>query len=516
MGGETLPFSFMDITEDELKALEEQYKTAVNVNVNDIVKNEEPIAEELEEFTVYNDETGQTDTIYCTYEYIDNNYTYADDLDCLVLKQNIILVISLSDYIIEENDYVEHEGFSLSNLLYNFERNSLKFHKKSTLGYQYIKELNFYYRIETYTDHLLIYNPLDSKIYINYQHLLFNGFEKDLNGQIIKYVSKEINFSNIKNYEVFKSCLDDFYKDRWDIIPINVNNYKKNENLVIHYPEINISNSRDHKHIIKDLYVIVPLHIESENFVFSGNLYGFRTYQTSDEYSSNYIHSHLNSNKILEIGKFCLGSGDINLTIRNLMNKNNFSDVLLNGFLLTLEYYLSWESLEGGPHRKLEALFNRSTEININEIRSFSLEQTLFKKCFEKINPVYLNGVIDYNFKDLENQLFEYFNTQKVYSEVQLTGYSFLVNYDADNNKYYKIRDTITTEEDIINISNIVFKNNKLIGVVKNLNNTSQNIKRVANPQCTNYVRKKFIERIGNSFFESKRDQEIRKTYSID
>jgi hypothetical protein len=502
----------MDITEEELRALEEQYKSAVNIA--DKPKEEIKSVEDLEEFTVYNEETKKEETTFLSYKQAEENYIWCDNLNCLVLKENTAKVYVLYYSLLDNDDlseYITDVGWNLNSFTDDFLDHTEIIHKNNISNYHYIKELNFYYIISDYEEHKLIYNPIDRLIYINEYHLLNNNFERNDKNEIIKIEIKNLDFSNIENYEVFKSCLDDFHKDRWDIIPIFTSNYKKELNLVIFYPEINITNSRDFKHVIKELYVIVPLHVENKNFVFSGNLYGFRTFQTSDERDSNYIHSHSNNSKILEIGKFCLGSGDINLIIRNLMTRTNFSDVLLKGFLLTLDYYLTWESLEGGPHRKLEVLFNKSQEINSSGSYTLPIiNNKLFIEIFSKITPIYSNGLIDYNLKDIENCLSE-FITHMNYN----TDYNYIVNYDPDTNKYYKITSS-NINKDIIEDSNIIFKGNKIKGIIKaSVSVNNKNIKRVVNPQCTNYVRTEFIKRLGSSFFESKRDEEIRKTYSI-
>lgn len=496
----------MDITEEELKALEEQYKTAVHIA--DKPEEEKSIAEELEEFSIYNEETKKVEIIFTTLENIENNYIYLDSLNCNVLKENVIDINYIAHWLIEElEDYSLNEGYTLDDFIDCFHRKDLQVHR-NIASYKYLKELDFYYIVEEHEEHNLIYNSLDNKIYISIPHLINNEFELDKDGKIIKYIPKTLDLTTINNYSIFKSSLDEFYKDNWDIIPIHVDNYKKDFNLVILYPEIKITNSKDEKHTIKDLYVIVPLHIEDNTFVFSGNLYGFRTFQTSDEYN-NYTHSHLNASRILQIAKFCLGSGDINLTIKNLMIKNNFSEILFKGFLITLEYYLTWESLEGGPHYRMENLFNKSQEVKADLFNSFTLtDKTLFKKHFEKVNPIYLDGEIDYNLKELEECLTQCF--------IELSVNSCLVNYNPDTNKYYKITNNNNITKDLTEVSNITFRGSKLIGTVKVNTVESKNVKRVANPQYTNYVRKKFIERIGSSYFESKRDQEIRKTYSID
>lgn len=141
--------------------------------------------------------------------------------------------------------------------------------------------------------------------------------------------------------------------------------------LIIKFPEIIIKNSRDQKHIIKDLYVRIKFHeprliervneqannesgyhIEFSNLICSTYLYGLRGTLSSQEYRHGYLHSHLYSrhNYNLEWGKFCLGSGEINQTLLLLSHIDSYTTELFTLLLLQLEAYVVWESLSGVPY----------------------------------------------------------------------------------------------------------------------------------------------------------------------
>lgn len=115
--------------------------------------------------------------------------------------------------------------------------------------------------------------------------------------------------------------------------------------LILLYPEINITNTLGHKHLIRDLIVAVPLTVKGA--INRMELFGLRTTMTDQERAANYNHSHL-SGSTGRAQPFCLGSKEF----PNYMARLN--RVLLAEefelFLVNLKEYLSWESIEGRPY----------------------------------------------------------------------------------------------------------------------------------------------------------------------
>jgi len=128
--------------------------------------------------------------------------------------------------------------------------------------------------------------------------------------------------------------------------------------LYIHFPEINITNSLEQKHLIKDLYTRFSFTVRKNNFETSGyklnlSFAGRRSSLSLKEYESSYRHSHLQSGQNT-FTEFCLGSSDYSLLLQSLRIEpieDNWMMVLLG-----LENYLAWESLEGGPYMTIDNL----------------------------------------------------------------------------------------------------------------------------------------------------------------
>lgn len=125
--------------------------------------------------------------------------------------------------------------------------------------------------------------------------------------------------------------------------------------LVIHFPEIEITNTVEQKHKIEDLYFRISVLVNRQYFNVAGHnklqisLSGFRTTYTLKEIEYNYAHSHLHGGVGWQ--DFCLGSSPIQILLTNL--RNSPTEDNWNLFLLSIPNYLSWESLEGGPYYKM-------------------------------------------------------------------------------------------------------------------------------------------------------------------
>ncbi len=135
-------------------------------------------------------------------------------------------------------------------------------------------------------------------------------------------------------------------------------NYKYN--LYIHFPELIITNSREEKHLIKDLYVKMFISIYYRDLTNSRattkgkiSISGGRSTYELIEWECDYGHSHF-SGKGLGYSDFCMGASVFGVLLNNLglsLEKDDWVMVLLG-----LEKYLKWESLEGGPYRRIGEL----------------------------------------------------------------------------------------------------------------------------------------------------------------
>lgn len=145
------------------------------------------------------------------------------------------------------------------------------------------------------------------------------------------------------NQSQYEDCLETVYPGRWDI---------QNNTLYIHFPEVEITNSQNASTTIYNLFVEIPLNVNSNNVSFrDSSIYGFRTSYNYEQLNSNYIHSHLSSlgPDFKYPNSFCLGSGPIHASIITMKNEPNEEEFMF--FLMQLNEFIKWESLEGVPYR---------------------------------------------------------------------------------------------------------------------------------------------------------------------
>lgn len=121
--------------------------------------------------------------------------------------------------------------------------------------------------------------------------------------------------------------------------------------IYIHFPVINITNSREDKHQIKDLYVRFKIEYDYDSDHFSMILQGRRLSMSLKEWESSYGHSHLSGRGENEFREFCLGSSDFaRLMMDTRIEKTEDCWTIM---FMALENYLKWESIEGGPYKNI-------------------------------------------------------------------------------------------------------------------------------------------------------------------
>jgi hypothetical protein len=171
--------------------------------------------------------------------------------------------------------------------------------------------------------------------------------------------------------------LESIYPERWDVLlvkrELRVKNRRGNYTttyaaefpftleFIIHFPLINITNTEQEKHVIRDLYIkLTPCQAGNGSGLTFENIQGRRMTANKEEIYSKYQHSHLPSRdyKVYPINDidhgafrwrgFCLGESEIRQVFTMLSSKYNEGTFRL--LLLQLEEYVNWESIEGTPH----------------------------------------------------------------------------------------------------------------------------------------------------------------------
>lgn len=218
---------------------------------------------------------------------------------------------------------------------------------------------------------------------------------------IVVNKNEELSLAD-KNKLALEEILQSIFPDRWDIGPQTINPFgsRRSTMLTIHFPEIEIKNSRDNRHLIRDLYV--GLHLTSTYRIGNTSVTGTRSTRTIDEVNSNYVHSHLSSyDRALDFSHFCLGTGVIN---ENLLLARD-SDPSVNNFgyeilFESLNSFVAWESLEGGPYARITNISSNSrrhTSIyNWND--GSSNATTRLKGLLDILNKYNYNIPIEWNF----------------------------------------------------------------------------------------------------------------------
>ena len=135
--------------------------------------------------------------------------------------------------------------------------------------------------------------------------------------------------------------------------------------IVVHFPEVTITNENNKSIIIQDLYAKVC--INGLGNLCSGPLFHRATYPYI-QMVKGYMHSHINS--IVTDERFtssCLGSGPINRTINSL--RLECEEGLWKLYCIELEKYVHVESLRGGPYHRLENVTGSNTVKVNSEIK---------------------------------------------------------------------------------------------------------------------------------------------------
>lgn len=214
-----------------------------------------------------------------------------------------------------------------------------------------------------------------------------------------------------KPEEIYNIAVDVFGEDRVDLI-------KEDErlfNLTIFFPEITIKNSEGYEHTIKDLYFKFKIRItldDSSSTYSRIEVYGRRLSVSDREYSSDYGHSHLNGRSIFNFSSFCLGSSDFGLIMQSMRLSITAEDWLLLFF--SLENYVSWESLEGGPYRKMKDIkIDRNVNLDRYKSEAISLINKLPDTCLT-FNDGKVELINDHP------SLFEYYNLNSTLKSFQM------------------------------------------------------------------------------------------------
>lgn len=157
--------------------------------------------------------------------------------------------------------------------------------------------------------------------------------------------------------------------------------------MVIHYPEITITNTRSETHLIRDLYVGSTIEKVSDTKWMLKNHKGRRYTLTYDEIFSGYIHSHLPrvsgySEGFIRWQDFCQSTWFSDLQTRAVEGEMNPTDWTFL-YLSKLSNYVGWESISGRPYHYIKEIGKRN-QVNPNTMRRSNQFNIWFKQDLTK------------------------------------------------------------------------------------------------------------------------------------
>lgn len=178
----------------------------------------------------------------------------------------------------------------------------------------------------------------------------------------------------LKVYEIFKSFfgetkvdfqVDTGFKDAVETLIAEGENLEDTLNspllplcefsyiILVHFPNVTITNEKDNSVDIHDLYVKVPLDYAGKQ---AKRFEMIVTTFTKILYESHYTHSHLPSGSLCNGKSYfhrpCLGEGPIGTTCTILRNENN--ENIWRLFCVELARYVTVESIAGIPYYRME------------------------------------------------------------------------------------------------------------------------------------------------------------------
>lgn len=349
---------------------------------------------------------------------------------------------------------------------------------------------------------------------------------KDLNAnkkykydQLLKEYEFELNKSKID--DVFKKCCNLIFDDNWELSrSVNSDNFRPNgsthsNRLTIYFPEILIKNSKGREHLIKDFYISLFF---DNNFKIFSNIYGRRATYSLEEYEVHYGHSHLGRDNH-NWTKMCLGDDTPLATLMYHLasTSNSFSEENLMKLLLLIQGYIGWESLEGGPHVKMQDISSKKGTIQTsfydhtkqNVCDNIKVNLTNIKLIPNSINYSKINNFYSFKInKDLfEESLMSIIDTfeQDVICLKNGTEYfSAAVDLISYDQKVARANTTMRDNCDGYNNRRINFKGKYITPVILSGVEGSGNNVKCLNPHLLQYIIPILEKEINNAYLKTK------------
>ena len=263
-----------------------------------------------------------------------------------------------------------------------------------------------------------------------------------------------------------KSSIEQVHPEEdYDIMYVMQQNDSQNNefSLLLRFRDINISNSIEMEHHIGDMIIKSGgTHRVSHGGIgiratLTGQLRGTRMTFTPGDAAMNYQHSHMTTT-MANFQGFCTGSVSYN------HGEGYMTDIELQAHIFKLTEFVSWESLEGGPHYRMENInlhgnvitieknimgvgretSDRYVERLIHEINLTPERFATFSNCFTLVNT---NGTLRFvaDYHMFFRKFIEVLGNDKIrriHEELR----EKLYTYKTDQGTFHKIRDYELTQ----------------------------------------------------------------------
>jgi len=170
--------------------------------------------------------------------------------------------------------------------------------------------------------------------------------------------------------------LEKHYPQRWDVSDEGV--------VQLLFPEVTITNSEGMTHLIIELYVRFKFKEFDNQFMLDNEIKfsGVRGTISNAEYYRGYRHSHLTgkgkNSTSTSYSTFCQGSGSTMQQLTQLLATTDFHLDQFEMFLLMIDNYVRWESLEGVPHMRIKNIKASPSQGRVHAIdRNTDIENIL-------------------------------------------------------------------------------------------------------------------------------------------
>lgn len=218
--------------------------------------------------------------------------------------------------------------------------------------------------------------------------------------------------------ESFVGVLEGVYGENW---AFQFRNMYSLPSILILFPEIDITNSEDRHHTIRNLVVRLSMKIVNNSLYIHSTIGGFRLTVTREEYISGYLHSHLNTvggnyseyftiredNSIdVRARDFCLGVNEIPELI--CLYNDNHDIEIFELLLLTLKSFVCWESIEGGPYFRISNIsqYAASDDRSLFRRKENDADLIFFYLLQENVFKTFDFDMLDSKVRVIENDFF--------------------------------------------------------------------------------------------------------------